>query len=236
MLGSDSLRRDMLSRLIYGSRYTLLFCGIAAMLRVLIGLVLGGLAAWYRSLAWFINTFSGAFSAVPSLMFALIPLAVINLRSTPDQSVIAFLIVLSLTGWSETAVRTQLAVEGLRGTAFVEAAYAVGLPHASVFWRHVLPNLRDLVLIEAAYAMGATLLLLAELAFLGVFVGGGIVDSMTGNAFAPETITAEWGNMLAVGFRERRAGGWLFFEPLLAFIFAILACNLLAEGLRRRAV
>ena len=233
-LGSDGLRRDMLSRLLYGCQYTLLFTGVSALLRVLLGATLGALAGWYRALRPPVAALVTAFSAVPPLVFALMPLALINARGTPDASVIGFVIVFSLTGWAETAVRARAAVEELAEAQFVEAAYAVGLRRLAVLIRHITPNLRGLLLVELATAMGAALLLAAELAFLGVFVGGAAVDAAGGRVLAADAITAEWGNMLAQGLRERRAGAWLFFEPLLAFVGAILGFNLLAEGLRRR--
>jgi peptide/nickel transport system permease protein len=233
-LGSDELRRDMLSRLLYGCQYTLLFCGISAVLRVLLGAVLGALAGWYEGLRPPVAALVSACSAIPPLIFALMPLALINARGTPDASAIGFVIVFGLTGWAETSVRVRAAVEELAEAQFVESAFAIGRQRLAVLVRHIAPNLRGLLTVELATAMGATLLLAAELAFLGVFVGGAAVDVAGGRVIAVDAITAEWGNMLALGLRGRSQGGWLFFEPLLAFLVAILGFNLLAEGLRRR--
>jgi peptide/nickel transport system permease protein len=141
--------------------------------------------------------------------------------------------VLSLTGWAETAVRCRTAVEGLRSMPFIEAAHVIGLRRAAVLWRHVLPNLRDLLLVEDAYAAASALLLVAELGFLGVYVGDAEREQI-GNRLVVDPIYAEWGSMLARGLRDRGYGAWLFMEPLFAFVIAILAFNLLAEGLRRR--
>ena len=139
---------------------------------------------------------------------------------------------ISLTGWPETAVRCRVAVRGLSREPFIEAAYTIGLSRPRVLWRHVLPNLRDLILIEAAYAMGAVLLLVAEMGFRAVVLGGAFRESPADTAGT--TRFSEWGSMRAVGVRERGLGSWLMMEPLLAFSLAILAFNLLAEGLRRR--
>ena len=232
-LGSDSLRRDLLSRLLYGSRYTLLFCGVAALLRVAIGVLIGMLSGWYRRAGRAAEVLISAWSAVPSLFFALAPIALVNTWGSLRASTVAFVVTLSLTGWAETAVRCRVAVRALQAMPFVEAAYVTGLSRAAVLWRHVLPNLRDLVIVEASYAMAAALLLLAELGFLGIFIGDAQRE-VIGNQIAADPIYAEWGSMLAKGLRERGNGPWLFLAPVAAFVLSILAFNLLAEGLRRR--
>jgi peptide/nickel transport system permease protein len=229
LLGSDSAGRDILSRLIYGSRYTLLFCAVAALLRVLLAMVLGMLAGWYNRASEVLDVLASAWSAVPSLIFAIVPIAIVSLRNNLPASIVTFLVALSLTGWAEAMVRIKVEVQSLRATAFVEAAYSIGLKRSAVLWRHILPNLRDLLLVEAVYAVAAVLLLVAELGFLNFFVG-----SAEREAQSIIPIQAEWGSMLARGLRERGSGIWLLLAPMAAFTLTILAFNLLAEGLRRR--
>jgi peptide/nickel transport system permease protein len=229
LLGSDSAGRDLLSRLIYGSRYTLLFCGVAALMRVLLAVVFGMLAGWYNRARQVLDVLGSAWSAVPSLIFAIVPVAIVSLRSNLATSVVTFLFALSLTGWAEAMVRIKVEVQSLRATAFVEAAYSIGLKRSAVLWRHVLPNLRELLLVEGVYAVAAVLLLVAELGFLNFFVGAA---EREGQSIIP--IHAEWGGMLARGLRERGSGIWLLLAPMAAFTITILAFNLLAEGLRRR--
>jgi peptide/nickel transport system permease protein len=229
LLGSDTIGRDLLSRLIYGSRYTLLFCGVAVTLRVVLAGVLGMLAGWYERTSRVFDVLVGAWSAVPSLIFAIVPISIVSLRGDLTASVLTFLLALSLTGWAEAMVRIRVEVQRLRATPFVEAAYAIGLKRSAVLWRHILPNLRDLLLIEAVYAVAAVLLLVAELGFLSFFVGAAERDVL--GVFP---IQAEWGGMLARGLRERGSGIWLLLAPMGAFTLTILAFNLLAEGLRRR--
>jgi peptide/nickel transport system permease protein len=232
-LGSDTLRRDLLSRLIYGSRYTLLFCGGVALVRVLLGVALGMLGGWYRGVGRAVDVVASAWSAIPSLVFAIIPISIVNTRGSLPASIAAFAIAMSLTGWPEITVRVRVAVEALRGVAFVDAAYALGQSRLAVLWRHVLPNLRDLLLVELSYAAGAVMLLIAELGFLGVYVGDAFREEIGGQVVA-DPIYAEWGGMLARGLRDRGEGWWLFLVPVAAFTLGILAFNLLAEGLRRR--
>jgi len=232
-LGSDSLWRDMLSRLIYGSRYTLLFCGVSALARVAIGTAAGMLMGWYRPAERLLGMLVAVWSAVPSLFLAIMPVVLVNRFSSSLATMTAvFVAALGLTGWAETAVRCRIAVRGLAGQPFVEAAYAIGLSRARVLWRHILPNLRDLLVVEAAYAMGAVLLLVAEMSFLGVVLGGPAREIPADTVGTARY--AEWGSMLASARRERGTALWLMLEPLLAFSLAILTFNLLAEGLRRR--
>jgi peptide/nickel transport system permease protein len=232
LLGSDPLGRDLLSRLIYGARYTLAFCGISALLRVLFAAALGMLGGWYGRAGRTLDVLTGAWSAVPSLFFAIIPLALVSRIGSNQLNALAFVLIFACTGWAEAAVRVRVAVEGLRGTPFIESAYAIGLRRWQVLWRHVRPNLRALLLVEAAYAMAAVLLLTAELGFLNIFIGGAEREVLGGTVNV-DPLYAEWGGLLAKGLRERRAGPWLFLAPTAVLTASILAFNLLAEGLRK---
>jgi ABC-type dipeptide/oligopeptide/nickel transport system permease subunit len=238
-LGSDTLSRDQLSRLLYGGRYTLLMCGLIALMRVVLGTLLGILSGWYNSSRRVIGAVASAWSAVPSLFFAFIaiPITANAIHGHPQidnpiTGALAFTIALSLTGWAETTARIRITVQGLRAAPFVEAAYAIGLSRWAVLWRHILPNLRDVLLIESVAALSSALLIVAELGFFSLFIGGGTEDFF-GSKY-PDPIYAEWGSMLAKGLRQRSLAPWLLIEPLIAFTVTILACNLLAEGLRRR--
>jgi ABC-type dipeptide/oligopeptide/nickel transport system permease subunit len=232
-LGSDTLRRDMLSRVIFGSRYTLLFGVVTAGARVLLGALLGAVGAWFWRWRAPVDLAVRVSSAIPALVFALLPLGLIQRFGSITLSALGFAVVLSLTGWAETSVRVRLAVEHLRRQPFVEAAYALGLRDGAVLWRHIGPNLRDLLLIEAAYATASVLLLIAELGFLGVYIAGAETEGI-GSSLTVDPLFAEWGGMLARGVRDESAGLWLLLVPAGAFVLAILAFNLLADGLRRR--
>lgn len=243
-LGSDPGGRDMLSRLLFGARYSLLIAAVATLGRTAIGGLVGMLAGWYPRSRRLLGALISAWSAVPPvfLAFLAIPLlsttvfgiSVVGPRNISEvtRDAVVFTIVIGLTGWTEAAVRCRTMVQGLQGATFIEAAYAIGLSRWAVLWRHVLPNLRDVLLAEAANALSGALLLLAELGFFSLFIGDGQEDPTGSKLLDP--IYAEWGSMLAKGLRQRGSGIWLLLEPLLAFTLAILAFNLLAEGLRRR--
>jgi peptide/nickel transport system permease protein len=232
LLGSDPAGRDMLSRLIYGGRYTLLFCITAGIMRMVVGLPLGMIAGWYERAEAAIGVVVNAWSAVPSLLTAAIIITVLGRRVGTEPLTIPFLIALSVTGWTEIASRCQVAVQELRVVSFIDAAYTIGGRRWSILWRHVLPNIRSVLTVEFAAAVAGALQLIAELGFLSLFVGGGQEDIF--GSIYPDPIIAEWGSMFAKGLRQRSMGAWIVLEPLLALVLAILACNLLAEGLRRR--
>lgn len=231
-LGTDMLYHDMVSRLLFASRYTLLFCGLAAMVRIGIGTALGLFGGWYPRVGRGVDVLLSVWSAVPSLVIALFLIVPINRLANLTASTVAYVAVLSITGWTQAAIGSKGAVRQLRHAPFIDAAYALGLKPSAVLRRHILPNVRDLLLVEAAYTMGAALLLVAELAFLGFYVGG-TTGGIVAGRLINEPVYAEWGSMLAIGLRER-GKLWLLIEPLIVFTLAILAFNLLAEGLRRR--
>ncbi|HNP72790.1 MAG TPA: ABC transporter permease subunit [Kouleothrix sp.] len=243
-LGTDVQGRDMLARLLYGGRYTIAMCLLATLARVVIGALVGMQAAWYTGSQRLVNSVIAAWSAIPPLFFALfarqlLALAVFGLPRAGHKSLdvvlkdaVVFTIIMGVTGWPEIAVRCQAAVASLREQPFVEAAYTLGLRRGAVLWRHILPNLRGLLLADAANAMAGALLLLAELGFLQVFIGGGTED-ITGSPYLTP-LYSEWGSLVATSLRQRNQGYWILIEPLLAFTLAIVAFNLLAEGLRRR--
>jgi ABC-type microcin C transport system permease subunit YejE len=146
IVGSDTLRRDVLSRLMYGTRYTLLFCGLAAVVHVLLGIALGMLAVWYHAVGRVVDLLVSVSSTIPSLLFALIPLRLINVRDDLQTSVIGFLIVPSLTDWAEAAIRSRSAVRIIRTVPL--AAYAIGRGRLAVLWHHVRPK-RDYAFVPA---------------------------------------------------------------------------------------
>ena len=223
----------MWSLLLYGARFTLLFAGVGTLGRLLLGTALGLAAAWYPQLSRPINTLISAWSAIPTLFFALGLILIFFRHADLTASTILYLAAISLTGWPEVAVQCRTAVQGLARTQFVEAAYVVGRSHTAVLWRHIFPNLRDLLLVEAAHTMGAVLLLIAELGFLGFYLGTPEVG-VSPQGLQAEPVYPEWGAMFAVGLRVSGDGGWLLLEPVIAFTLTILAFNLLAEGLHRR--
>jgi ABC-type dipeptide/oligopeptide/nickel transport system permease subunit len=234
LLGTDQWGNDLLSLLLHGARVTLIVAFYITLLRFGIGLILGGLAGWKadRFADKLVMVLIGAVTAVPLLLSGMVFILVLGVENGP----IVFIIALAAVGWTEIAqyVRGELLV--IRRMPYIEAAEASGLSELQIVVRHALPNILPQLLVVAALEMGAVLLLLAELAFIGIFVGGGslfTVDPIFGSGPIQLMEIPEWGVLVAQGVSSIRSNPHLVIAPALAFFVSILGLNLFGEGLRQ---
>ena len=230
-LGTDDQGRDMLSMLLHGARQTLVMACVAMMVRLLLGLLMGTVAGWWPGglLDRAVTTLTEFLAAVPGLILAILLVFAIGIR----RGQISFIAALSLVGWGEVTQIVRGHVLVIRNKLYILAARALGLSPAQVLSRHVLPNLLATLLALAALEMGGVLLLLGELGFVHVFVGGGGV-------YADEAIgtihyfdVPDWGAMLGTSWRYFRVHPWLPMVPALAFFVTVLGFNLFGYGLQR---
>ena len=212
LLGTDSLGRDVLSRLIYGSRVSLMvgFSAVllAAVLGIVIGLVSGYLGGWVDSL---LMRIVDAFLAFPFLLLAIAIVAVLG-RGL-DNIVIALVI----TGWVLYARLVRGSVLAIRQREFVDAAIALGRTRWSVLFKHALPNAIAPIIVQSSLQMAVAILFAAGLGFLGL------------GAKPPQP---EWGLMLARGREYLAVAPHVATFPGLAIILVVLGFNLLGDGLR----
>jgi len=169
-------------------------------------------------------------AAIPGLILAILVIFAVGI----EQGHIAFVIGLSVGGFGEIAQIMRGYVITIRNEPYIEAARAVGLSPAEILSRHVLPNLMATLLALAALEMGAVLLLLGELGFLSIFIGGGRVGFDM--ALQESTLyfdVPDWGAMLGTSWRWFRSYPWLPMVPAAAFFVAILGFNLFGYGLQR---
>jgi peptide/nickel transport system permease protein len=214
LLGTDQLGRDVLSRLIYGSRVSLSVGFVAVAIYIVIGATLGALAGFYRG--WLDNLvmrLADIVLAIPSLMI------IIALAAVAGPSVRNIMIIIGVLQWPTTArlVRGQFLT--LREQSFVEAARAMGAADARLIFRHVLPSALPPVIVAATFGVAAAILLESALSFLGVGV---------------RPPTASWGNMLteAQSLTILESAPWLWLAPGLMITIAILTFNFIGDGLR----
>lgn len=212
LLGTDHLGRDVLSRLLHGSRISL-FVGFATVLvagsfGVLMGLISG--YAGGRTDQW-ITGFIDTQVAFPGLLLALLILAVIG------PSMTTVIVVLALNGWMVYARLTRSVVLGLRQTAFVEAAELLGCRTGRILIRHLLPNLAAPLLTLGTLEFARIVLAEAALSFLGLGV---------------QPPATSWGLDVAQGKDYMFRAWWLVTFPGLAIAFTVLAINLIASWLR----
>jgi peptide/nickel transport system permease protein len=232
--GTDDYGNDLLSLIVYGARVTLVAAAYITLVRIVIGVVVGSIAGWNAGgrADRTIMAFIGGIAAVPLLLSGLILLLALDVRN----GVTVFIIALSVIGWTETAQYIRSETMLIRKKPYMEAAVATGLTELQMVIRHGLPNLLPSLLVVIALEMGAVLLLLAELGFLGIFIGG-VSRFTTDPVFggAPEVLVPvpEWGGLVAKGTGSIRANPHLIIFPAMAFVVAILGLNFVGEGLRQ---
>lgn len=232
-LGTDEYGNDMVSLIVYGARVTLVTGAYITLARLLLGAILGSLAGW-RPGGWFdrlVMNLVGVVASIPMLLSSMILIYALGIRN----GVIVFVAALAIVGWTETAQYVRGEILVLRNMPYVEGARAVGLSDPQIVVRHILPNVLPQLLILAFLEMGAVLILVAELGFLDVYIGGGSLFSMdpTFGATVRLADVPEWGALVARGAPSLRANAHLVMGPALAFFVAIVGMNALGEGLRR---
>jgi peptide/nickel transport system permease protein len=212
VLGTDNLGRDVLSRVIHGSRVSLMVGASVVLIAGTFGIVLG-LIAGYRGGRTdnFIMRWIDTQVAFPGLLIALIILAVIG------PSMITVIFVLSFNGWMVYGRMTRGAVLSVRQTAYVEAAEVVGCSGTRVVLRHILPNLTSPLLTLAILEFARIVLAEAALSFLGM----GIQPPAT-----------SWGLDVASGKNYLFRAWWLVTFPGIAISLTVLAINLVASWMR----
>ncbi|RME62295.1 MAG: ABC transporter permease subunit, partial [Caldilineae bacterium] len=231
-LGTDALGRDVLSLILAGAQQTLLLALSVVAVRLVVGFVLGALAGWFSD-TWLDRGLVGlaeVLAAFPTLLLAMILILGLGIR----QGMPAFLIGLSLVGWGEIMQFVRSETLSIRPRPFIESAVAVGQTAPRIVWQHVLPNLLPALISLAALEMGAVLMLLGELGFIGIFIGGGAFAELDiGAAPYHYSDVPEWGALLSNVRSYARSYPWMAVYPALAFFLAILGFNLFGEGLRR---
>jgi peptide/nickel transport system permease protein len=212
LLGTDQLGRDILSRLIYGARVSLIVGFSAVAISGSVGVVLGLVAGYRRGIADLVIMRLVVLQLTfPFMLLALLVLAVFGagLRN--------IVIVLSIAGWAVYArvVRAEVMSAGER--LYVEAARSVGLTAGRLLFRHILPNVLSSVIVLATFSVAAMIVQESALSFLGLGI-------------PPDE--ASWGGMLADGRNYLTVAWWLGVLPGLAILGVVLSMNLLGDWLR----
>jgi peptide/nickel transport system permease protein len=230
-LGSDSNGRDVLSQVLWALRPTLMLVGYVALLRLLVGTVLGLLAGWHTNnrIGALINGLIGASLSMPILMVAL---AVVALTSATWQPW-SFVLGLLLTGWADSArlVREQTRIT--RGQLFVEASRALGQNNFEIVVNHILRQVLPFIWMLLAFEISSTLLVTAGLGFLGYYVGGEVWIWISDTEAARLGGMPELGQMLSGVNEDIYTSPWKLFASGTLIFITVLGFNLLGEGLRR---
>ncbi len=235
-LGTDNAGRDLLSRLLHAIRPTLILCLIIVTIRLIIGISLGLISGWYQGFfERVIDLFISASLSIPILIFALAVLAFMEQRELPQ-----FIIALTLTGWANIAIFIKNRTHTTLQATYIESARAVGVKPMGILWRYILPQLWPVLPAIIAFELSAVLLLVAELGFLGMFIGNAFVQ-MAADPNSPAVIAVgltasypELGQMLSDFWSKMIRTPWEMVVIGLTIFLQVFTFNLLGEGLRRK--
>jgi ABC-type dipeptide/oligopeptide/nickel transport system permease subunit len=230
-MGTDELGRDTLSMLLYGTRNTLVAAAFITMARLTLGLVLGGLAGWSEDKMTdrVVMGVIQMLASLPMLLVAMILILALDVR----RGLPVFIIALCSIGWGEIAQYIRAEFIRIKQEPYLDSGRAIGLTPLGLAIRHVLPNVLPALIVITLLEMGAALMILGELGFIGIYVGGGIaiqVDDFNSRQFFA---VPEWGAMMAGSRAWARSRPWMVMFPAVAFFASVTGFNLLGEGLRR---
>jgi peptide/nickel transport system permease protein len=211
-LGTDNLGRDILSRIIYGSRISLLVGAATVVFAGFVGCTLGGFAGYFGKTAdEIVSKVTEIFLAFPFLLIAIAIMAFLG------QGVFNLILALMLSRWVQYCRIVRGEVLSIKERDFVTAAHALGGKDFYILFRHVLPNTLASVTVVATFAMAVVIISEASLSFLGLGV--------------PPHIPT-WGSMLSEGRSYINRAPWLTIFPGMAIFITVFGINLLGDGLR----
>lgn len=212
LLGTDSLGRDILSRIIYGARISLSIGIIAVGIATITGLILGSLAGFYGGLLdSLIMRFLDIMLCFPTFFLILAVVAVM------EPSIFNIMAIIGLTSWMGPARLIRSEILSLKEREFILAEVAVGASNFRIITKHLIPNAIGPVLVNATLGVAGAILLESGLSFLGLGVQPPI---------------SSWGNILIEAKSTLGVGWWITIFPGLAILITILGFNFIAEGLK----
>jgi peptide/nickel transport system permease protein len=214
LLGTDSVGRDVLSRLIYGARVSMSVGLGAVVVYVVIGVLLGLLAGYYgRWVDQVIMRITDVFMSFPYFMVILILVSVLG------PSLLTITCVIGVLAWPMISRLVRGSVLSIKRSDYVQAAVALGYRTPRILFRHILPNALSPIIVNATFGVAQAIILESGLSFLGMGV---------------RPPAASWGNMLseAQSITVLSSQPWIWIPPGLMILLAVLSINFVGDGLR----
>lgn len=211
-LGTDDLGRDVLSRLIHGTRVSLTVGVSAVLVSLLSGGVLGVIAGYYKGrIDTIIMRFCDVLLSIPSILLA------IAIVASFGSSMLNMIIAIGISNIPIFARIIRASVLSVREQQFIEAGEALGASDSLIIFKHILPNIMSPIIVHSSMGIATAILSAVGLGFIGLGL---------------EASIAEWGTMLSAGRSYIRTHSYLTVYPGLVIMLTILAFNLLGDGLR----
>ncbi|WP_018660774.1 oligopeptide ABC transporter permease [Heyndrickxia acidiproducens] len=214
ILGTDQVGRDVLSRLIYGARVSIVVGIGAVAIYVAVGVILGLVAGYFgKWVDMIIMRLTDVFMSFPYFMVILVLVSIIG------PSLFNITTVIGLLGWPAIARLVRGSVLSIKEMDYVKAGVALGYSTPKILFQHILPNALAPIFVNATFGVASAIILEASLSFLGMGV---------------RPPAASWGNMLtqAQSITVLSSQPWLWIPPGLMILFAVLAINFIGDGLR----
>ena len=210
--GTDELGRDVLSRILYGSRLSLAIGILPSVISLVIGIVLGLLAGYFGGWAdYVIMRLADVMLSVPSLLLAMV------VMYTLGSSTVNLFVALSMVGWASVARVVRSQTLSLKESQYVEAAQSIGVSRFNIMRRHILPNCVPSLIVLFTLNVPAAILSESSLSFLGI---------------GAQPPAASWGLMVNQSKQFLFTQPWLALAPCVAIMVVVLAFNFLGDGLR----